>query len=260
MRRLVDVVQEADYYLASGLSCAADPLGNCYLDFFSDFQTSSYLTFNYDSLPELFLMKLGRWDPRTGYGVSVRVGLQPTGSVQPVLETGSLVLHLHGTFCLETEEFSRPTMRANEIAWIEPLPEPEFYFEPGPIAFCFSPFRGARVGHSQYAPEWVVAPVPNKAKSIASPFVRIMYQQAQELARSHSVLVVIGYSFNRYDQDSFQPILNAVAEGGHQVLIVSPDSAAVKNTLSGMYTDIVFRSVASTFAEWVRDGYPGLIG
>ncbi len=110
MRRLVDVVQEADYYLASGLSCAADPLGNCYLDFFSDFQTSSYLTFNYDSLPELFLMKLGRWDPRTGYGVSVRVGLQPTGSVQPVLETGSLVLHLHGTFCLETEEFSRPTM------------------------------------------------------------------------------------------------------------------------------------------------------
>jgi hypothetical protein len=260
MKQLVRELQKADYYLAHPLSHTTDSLNNRYAQFFEDFCGASYLTFNYDSLVEIFLMKLGRWDPRCGYGVRVRLAVLPNASPRPIPALPSLVLHLHGTFCVETVRCSHPQMRPNSIAWIEPLDEPEYYFQPGPTGPCFTPFEREKVGGSLYATEWVIAPIPTKATRLSEPFIKTMYRQAVTFAREQSPLVVIGYSFNAHDKASFDPILRAVGEGGAQAVVVSPDAASTVVNLREMYPAIEFRPIPSGFADWVNRDYPGLDG
>jgi hypothetical protein len=56
MRRLADCLMRADYDLLERLLAYFGAKRNCYSRFFERFVGSQYLTFNYDSLPELFLL------------------------------------------------------------------------------------------------------------------------------------------------------------------------------------------------------------
>src|SRR5438477_9053584 len=70
METLVDRLMGADYYIAQRLATAESL--NSYQRFFDCFKSAQFLTFNYDSLPEIFLSPTGRWFPEDGYGVPVK--------------------------------------------------------------------------------------------------------------------------------------------------------------------------------------------
>lgn len=75
MDKLSQRLMEADYWLATRLVSAAEP--NCYQRFFGMFSREHFLTFNYDSLIETFLLRLGHWYPHDGYGVDVDAERSP---------------------------------------------------------------------------------------------------------------------------------------------------------------------------------------
>lgn len=68
MEMLVDRLMEADYRIAQKLATSGGS-SNSYREFFQTFKDAQFLTFNYDSLPEIFLSQDGRWRPEDGYGV-----------------------------------------------------------------------------------------------------------------------------------------------------------------------------------------------
>lgn len=69
MEKLVHRLMEADYRIAQRLASSESP--NSYREFFERFDGAQFLTFNYDSLPGIFLTQNGRWYPENGYGVPV---------------------------------------------------------------------------------------------------------------------------------------------------------------------------------------------
>jgi hypothetical protein len=102
MEALVDRLAEADYYIARRL--ATSQTQNSYLRFFEKFDDAQFLTFNYDSLPEIFLFQSGRWFPDDGYGVRVQTELVPGVKPLTSAKSSSLVVHLHGSACVFTIE------------------------------------------------------------------------------------------------------------------------------------------------------------
>jgi hypothetical protein len=63
LSKLAYCLRQADYHIAFAL--ASREKSNCYSEFFHAFTGSSFLTFNYDSLPETFLFRLGRREYRS---------------------------------------------------------------------------------------------------------------------------------------------------------------------------------------------------
>lgn len=59
MRHLAEVLMKADYYLPAKLIPAFGARSNPYASFFDRFADCHFITFNYDSLPELFLLNEG---------------------------------------------------------------------------------------------------------------------------------------------------------------------------------------------------------
>lgn len=105
LKKLYDTIMKADYYLANKLLLDNKCNNNCYKKFFKDFQHSSFLTFNYDSVPEAFLLQLDRWFPQDGYGVPVETELAFNTPKEYKEKTStSLILHLHGSFCIYTHD------------------------------------------------------------------------------------------------------------------------------------------------------------
>src|SRR5438552_11016007 len=69
--RLVSIIQHADHYVGWEEAKALDSPYSALLDHFEDAQ---FLSFNYDSLVELILLRRGEWFPQDGFGVSAEVG------------------------------------------------------------------------------------------------------------------------------------------------------------------------------------------
>ncbi len=103
--RLYDLIMEADYYLTPHLSPGGSQENNVYLRMLQDFTSAPILTFNYDSLVEILLLKLGHWRPEDGYGIPV---LAEPVSPLVTLPKSSLrpVLHLHASLCVYPSSFS----------------------------------------------------------------------------------------------------------------------------------------------------------
>jgi hypothetical protein len=116
MEVLVDRLMEADYRIAQKL--ATSESSNSYREFFKTFSDAQFLTFNYDSLREIFLSQDGRWCPEDGYGVPVSTEL--AFGVTPASNTrsSSCVIHLHGSACvfsIESEILGDPTAGVAEL-------------------------------------------------------------------------------------------------------------------------------------------------
>src|SRR5262249_19231744 len=116
MKKLTDKLMEADYYLASRLASSGET--NSYSAFFERFPTATFLTFNYDSLSEIFLFRSGQWYPEDGYGIPVEAELSPGATLPSNRKSASVVLHLHGSFCLRTSEFQFLQKAGEKIAWL----------------------------------------------------------------------------------------------------------------------------------------------
>lgn len=228
-----------------------------------DFASAPILTFNYDSLVEMLLLKLGQWRPEDGYGVRVEAEIPstlvperlpwtlPSQSIRPVL-------HLHGSLCIyvsQTRIQKRPGQPFNMLIR---KPEPDFIFDPESLGGCFIPFHGPPPDYSfRYPSERVVAPVPDKAEGLLGEFVKHVYMRAVEIVRTTQTIVSIGYSFNPYDQGSYNPLLQAAR--GARVILVVPEAQDLAARLTQQHPEIEWTAVPLTFRDWVLRHYEGLI-
>jgi hypothetical protein len=141
--RLAKRLRTAVHYVARVL--ASSEVGNCYQSFFRAFASSNFLTFNYDSLPETFLLRLGRWYPHDGYGVPVVAPLRPGQEEFAAKRSSALVLHLHGLLCIRTSEYEKQCKSGEAMAWLTERATPRYAFDPSSISGNFAPF-GRDVG------------------------------------------------------------------------------------------------------------------
>lgn len=262
LKILYDTIMKADYYIANKLLLDKQCSKNCYSKFFNDFQQSSFLTFNYDSLPETFLLRLGSWFPHDGYGVPVEIGFNWSIGIDEnkikehlAKNSKSFVLHLHGSLCIYIKDFEI------ENNLIKIKDNPIFKFNPNSIGNNYHPYEGAQLDPS-YSPnieERVIAPIPDKSNDLKNDFIKQMYAKARELLTNTNKIVVIGYNFSINDKSSYYPLLEHVSKKRNgKILIVSPSASEIKNRLKNEYLSIEWLSVDATFKEWVDSDYDGI--
>ena len=198
--KLADRLREADFRIASRL--ASDEKLNCYRRFFETFADGPFLTFNYDSLPETFLFRLGSWYPHDGYGVPVLAHLPPGHEELAEKTSRSLVLHLHGSLCIRTSEYEQRRKPGDPIAWLTRRDSPLYAFDPSSISANFAPFH--RDIGADDVEDRIIAPVPDKSKGLTEAFISDTYKRAEALVRNSDIVVAIGYSFNPHDRASYQ--------------------------------------------------------
>jgi len=260
LEKLAGQLMKADYRLAWQLVSSQER--HCYGRFFERFQGSHFLTFNYDGLIEIFLLRLGRWRPHDGYGVPAEVAISPAEEAPALGESASLVLHLHGTLYLDTSELQWQRNPGEEIALLVQRDRPLYVFDPDSAAHVFAPWeRGAfHLGHRE--PEQrIIAPVPNKAAGLRGAFVRAVYAKARDLVRACSTLVAIGYSFGAHDRCSYRPILQALGESrDRKLVIVSPDAGKLARRLRNEYPQLNVEPVEETLRSWAAASFRGMSG
>jgi len=256
--KLYDLILESDYHLAPSLSPGGKHEDNVYLQLLKDFQSAHLLTFNYDSLVEILLFRLGYWRPDDGYSVPVKVWLSrladlnklPKYSIRPVL-------HLHGSICVYTSEFLFERRPGTNVQMMKEKSEPDFIFDPDTIGRCFIPFENVPPGLDfRHVPYRVIAPIPSKAKGLQGEFVKRIYKLAIEKIEEADTIITIGYSFNPHDQESYSKLLHAAT--GSRVIVVVPEADELVDRLRKDYPGIKWYAVQMTFREWVRNGYQGI--
>lgn len=255
LERLANRLQEADYRLAQKL--ASSETSNSYKEFFERFNDAHFLTFNYDSLPEIFLARRGRWYPEDGYGLPVAAERQPGSNLPACSRSPSLVLHLHGSLCVYTAEF---VIRGNPFEGVAELvyrERPLYAFDADSITPCFPGYlrmmsNTGRVGIE----ERVIAPVPDKSDGLKQAFIRQTYAKALSLLRETGTLVVIGYSFNANDRASYHPLLETLVRSRERTLtIVSPQAGELQGRIAKEYPHLKVEPIPKTFRMWTADSF-----
>lgn len=256
LTRLADRLREADYRIAFHLASADRT--NCYQRFFDTFPICNFLTFNYDSFPETFLFRRKRWYPPDGYGVAVTAHLPPLSDEFSVKPSTSVVLHLHGSFCIRTSEYRPERLKGSAIAWLTERERPAYLFDPASISANFAPYH--RVAGADDIEDRIIAPVLDKSAGATQAFVRETYKKALELLRdSTGTIVSIGYSFNGHDGASYEPMLRALGEtDDKRLVLVSPDAVQVAEMLREQFPAITIVPVALTFKAWVLASFSGI--
>jgi hypothetical protein len=256
IERLVLSIQLADYYVGSQEVNATDSPYTRLLDRFPDAQ---FLSFNYDSLLELALVKGRAWSPYDGFGVPVEVGRVDPADAELPAPSRNLVLHLHGTPLLYAVEMEYRTESGghSSMTWMKRRKEPRFLFDPDRLGHCFPRWNRHDPGLEYRSPGFrIIAPVPNKAIALSKPFVRAVYHRADALIRSAARIIAVGYRFAPCDRSSFGPLVRAVAAADVEMQIVSPDAADVAHHLQSERPDLRLRPTTATYEEWARAGCP----
>ena len=255
MERLVDRLMAADQYLALWLATSDKP--NAYRRFFENFSDAHFLTFNYDSLPEIYLHRKERWYPEDGYGVPVTTDLKFGMSLPPSRVSTSFVLHLHGSACVFAEDSAISGNPFDGKAQLVLRTEPLYAFDADAMSGCFPHYGRVSLRTGFVRPEdRVIAPVPDKSEDLKQRFVRATYARAVSLVRDIGTLASIGYSFNVLDKLSYGPILEALGQSRDRTLfLVSPVANRVRDRLSVEHPNIKIRSMEKTFRKWAADSF-----
>ena len=258
MEVLVDRLAGADYYVAQRL--ARSETQNPYRRFFENFRDAQFLTFNYDSLPELFLSQNGRWFPEDGYGIPVQTEHAPGVKSLTKVKSSSLVIHLHGSACVFTIESRIKGNPAGAIAELIHLGEPLYGFDPDSISGCFPRYRRVMSITGRTRPDQrVIAPIPDKSEDLKQAFIQKSYSVALPLVRQEGVLVTVGYSFNPCDRASYRRVLQALEQTKEKTLfLVSPQAGGLAKRISNEYPALKVRSIGKTFGQWAADSFRGL--
>jgi hypothetical protein len=255
MGKLVDRLMEADYRIAQKL--VSPESSNSYKEFFEKFKGAQFLTFNYDSLPEIFLSQDGRWQPEDGYGVPVLA--EPAFGVKrpPSTNTTSKVFHLHGSACVFTIESEIVGSPAEGMAQLVRRAEPLYAFDPDSISHCFPRYGRVMSSTGRVAiEERVIAPVPNKSGGLKQAFIRDSYAKALAMVRQAGALTAIGYSFNPHDRVSYSPVLQTLAQSeARNLVLVSPHAGELSKKISVEYPGLKIQSIEKTFGGWAADSF-----
>jgi hypothetical protein len=261
VRLLCDYIMRADDYLLPKLLPYGDNPENCYTRFFKRYKESSFLTFNYDSLSELFLLHMGHWYPHDGYGVPVEVDISPGVNVNlHDCRSKCLVLHLHGSLYIYINELYLTTMINTNTKRIKELSfrdKPEYIFNPEDIVRLFHPYiTSFRITGPEPIESRVIAPVPNKAEGLRGKFISDVYSRAYQLISDTDTLFIIGYDFNPNDKISYHRLLekHATSEKA-QAILIKPEAGNIEKRLKTDYPQINWQSIPRTFKSWVDAGF-----
>lgn len=255
LERLMNRLMEADYRLATKL--VTSDTSNSYREFFEKFAEAQFLTFNYDSLPEIVLSQRGRWYPEDGYGVPVATELSFGATLPSTARSTSLVLHLHGSSCVYTAEFEIRGEPSETVAQLVQRARPLYAFDPDSITPCFPRYRRmmSNTGLVRIE-ERIIAPVPDKSQDLKQVFVRETYAKALSLVRESGIVTAVGYSFNLHDRVSYVPVLQALAESGERKLfIVSPEPNKLAARIEGEYHQLHVQPIENTLRGWAADSF-----
>jgi hypothetical protein len=255
MEILIERLMEADYWIAHKL--ASSGASNSYRRFFDKFTNAQFLTFNYDSLPEIFLIRSGQWLPEDGYGLPVQTALA-RGAKQPQnVKSTSLVIHLHGSACVFPSESKIVGNPVGGIAQLVRRAEPLFAFDPDSITNCFQRYDRVLFPTGLIRiEERVIAPIPDKSEGLKEYFIRQSYLTAVPLVGRAGNLIAIGYSFNPLDGASYRPLLRALAQTRERTLfLVSPQAGELTKRILGEYPELNVRPVDTTFGGWAADSF-----
>jgi SIR2-like domain len=255
MRRLTDILMDADHYIAGSLAQSGG--STCYSQLFDRFVGSNYLTFNYDSLLEILLLRKKQWFPDDGFGVPAQTSLQFGVTVPADQKSASKVFHLHGSLCLNFTEFDMLGNPTDDTAWLDPSAPTRFMFDPGCLNEDFWPYlRVAPSLHYQPASNRVIAPVPNKGSLLTQKFSEAIYEKARALTEGSGTLISIGYSFNSHDRESYDPILRALdASQNRRLVLISPDAGDSVQRINACFPGLNVSAIATTFKEWASTGF-----
>jgi hypothetical protein len=229
---------------------------NCYLDFFNRFKTSSFLTFNYDSLPEIFLYKLNHWNPHDGYGCSVESNFYGTSEEKTKLlqnASKSLVVHLHGSLYVLTSNFD--LIEEKESYNLVKPKKPTFTFDPQTPLFHPNYDSVPPQIVNESLENRIIAPIPDKTKGLKKDFIDKMYSKAKDFINNTNQIVVIGYNFSEHDKSSYH---NLIQDFKNEILIISPNAEELKDRLKNEYTEIQWYAESSSFKVWVDNIFRGL--
>jgi hypothetical protein len=162
---------------------------------------------------------------------------------------------------VNTIAFQESDKPGNDIIWIEPKEIPDYIFDAYSIAPLFFPYRAPPRTPVGYEPieERLIAPIPDKAEGLKREFIAAVHSCAEGLLGLSSTLIVIGFSFNELDKQSYDHLLRSFAsDAQRRVVLVSPDAGTLKDRLSRSYSKIQWDSVEASFAEWANAGFPGI--
>jgi hypothetical protein len=255
LSKLAHCLRKADNYIA--LPLASREKSSCYREFFQRFAGGCFVTFNYDALPETFLFRLGRWFPPDGYGVPVAADLLPGKEEFLGKKSRSSVLHLHGSLSVRTLDYEIRREPGHAIRMLAERDQAAYAFDPYSVN-NFAPFQ-REVG-SDDIQNRIIAPVPDKSRGLTRKFVKAICAKARPLLRTSGNVIAIGYSFNRYDNASYKPLLTALAESrDRRLLIVSPDAVTVAARLRAEFPNLCIEPRKATFKKWVSESYPGAL-
>lgn len=251
---------KADYHLGWKLRPDGDNSDNCYVTFFEQYNDSSFLTFNYDSLAEFILFRMGQWYPHDGYGVPVEVEMEyGTNLNTRDIKSSSLVLHLHGSLCIFTSKVDLIDMPGTNTRWLSLKEKPEYTFDPESISLLFTPFTSPplQIPGPDPIEHRIIAPVPDKTKGFKQQFIKEVHSQALQLISKTNKLITIGYNFSPYDKGSYHHLIQKLAEReGAKGIVVSPNARSIEKQLKEDYPQIDWQAVQLTFKSWVNAGFP----
>lgn len=255
LEKLAGRLRTADHYIAYRI--AQHEKAGTYRRFFEAFACSSFLTFNYDSLPETILHSLGLWYPHDGYGVPVAALLPPGKEHLAERKSSAFVLHLHGSLCIATSETEVRRRPGETMRWLAPRDRPLFTFDASSNGTNFPPYQRAPGG--DHARNRVVAPVPDKSQGLSESFIRAIYARAEALLWDSEIAVAIGYSFNQHDLASYQPLLCALSRSTtRRLLLIAPDADAIAPGLRSSSPGLDIEPLKATFKQWVDRSFPGV--
>ncbi len=261
LNKLYYLIMEADHYLIPELLPNNNSI-NSYSTFFDTFKNSSFLTFNYDSLIDLFLLHYKTWNPLDGYGVQVEAEIDnPTTDVNLQEASTSFVLHLHGSLCIYSVDINLTTEEGRPYNLITPKKNSDFIFDAEKNANLFHPYLSVppRIGGYEPVEKRVIAPIPNKAEGLKGEFIKGVYSKAKSLLGNAETLVSVGYSYNPLDESSYEELINTFSsKPGRKVLLIGPDAVALSSRLKESFNDLEWIPIEMTFKEWVENRFEGL--
>jgi hypothetical protein len=260
VNNLVDLIQTADHYVGRH---AADDDQSIFLSLVRAFPGVAFLTFNYDSLLELVLVRRNLWTPYDGFGAQAQADLMFQGRTERCYQKSTIrVLHLHGSLCLYAKEWDVDRKQGDPIAEFKLKELPEFIFDPNALAKdfhsgdCYYYMKGQQDLSYCLPYERVIVPVPSKAPSLMQGFIQEIYKAAEQLLAKAERLIAIGYRFSECDLDSYERLLRSFAIiEGNPAFIINRSAQDIVQRMKYRYPKIAWFPVSSTFEMWAAGGF-----
>ena len=261
LTRLTDLLLGADHFIAdAAIQNDASP----YFHFLDKMSQSQFLSYNYDGLLELLLLKRKRWVPHDGFGVQAEVlhrsGISLKERDKVADRSRTVVLHLHGSLYMYPVESRIERNLGQPLALLHMLETPRFLFDPDCNVQHFAPFCGNGATHGYELPQQrFVPPLLNKSGSLEEQYYKILRKRAMDFVGASSSLLSIGYSFADCDRISYDEILEKSFSAGKSLTIVDPQAEMIAVRLRSDYGKYKpnIDSRSATFVEWVGQGLPG---